>query len=86
MIGVQFLQEGKVVGVQALAGGQRLREEIRPVDRVRLGWFRAEESLREQEARADGADDRRPALACDVAGGRDRGLEVWVHGGVKRDA
>ena len=77
VVGVQFLQQGKVVGVQALAGGQRLREEVRPADRLGLGWFGAEESLREQEARADCADDRRPALACDGAG---EGIGDWRFG------
>src|ERR1019366_3495146 len=79
VVGVQLLKHGQVVGVEALAGGEHISAELRPADRLRLGWLGAGELLHEEERRSDCADDRRPALSREGARRGDLGLKVCAH-------
>src|ERR1035437_9813733 len=79
VVGVQLLQHGQMVGVEALPRREHLSAELRAADSLRLGWSGAGQLLHEEERRADRADDRRPALAGNAAGGRDWSVETCVH-------
>src|ERR1035437_1771405 len=79
VIGVQLLQDGQVVGVQVVSGGEHLSAEIRPAHQVGLGCLGTEKLLQQQKRRADCAGDSRPALARDSPSGSDWGVEVGVH-------
>ena len=79
MVGVELLQERKVVGVHALSAGHHFGAELGAADQLRLGGLAAKEFLPEEEGRTDRPGNCRPALAGNAASGWDLGLEIRVH-------
>src|ERR1017187_1163634 len=79
VVGVELLQERKVVGMHALTAGQHFGAELGAADQLRLGGFAAKEVLPEEEGRTGRPGNGRPALAGKAASGWDLGLEIRVH-------
>src|ERR1035441_2444825 len=63
VVGVELLQERKVIGMHALTAGPKFGAELGAADQLRLGGLAAKEFLPEEERRAGRAGDGRPAVA-----------------------
>src|ERR1035441_4469682 len=79
MVGVEPLQERKVVGMHALTAGQHFSAELGAANQLRLRGLASKEFLPEEERRTGRAGDGRPALARDGARGWSGGIQVSVH-------